>query len=632
MEWLFVNPSLLDQPQRGQILVQHRPPQPNEWRNAEAALDVGPDAFLCGEPPWTTIVVRNYPSLDDMLAASILEKRISGQEIPAGMRNFVKYAAVCRKGLYPGKLPFTESLDALYLALRNGTFESKTKFVDNWRRLENAIWHAACNNVDPFQTTLFGSDEIFAEEQAYLARDHDVYRLDVQRGNSWTASIPGGPPQAAVLYLRKPKSVLYKYWSRDDSQAPGGGGYLLLVVEPSPGYWTIATDPVQRISLKSLADRLQQRELQKSPTASRDPWFDGARFSHTLIASPNNCSQLPREVVLREIRQWSRANNPHSSQRQFAALAMAAGMVALLLLGAATSPIWLKSKTNSEVANNNVHRPVSRAGMDVFPDSTTAPRIDERAKRQGRDIALLFATQDYDDPYWNNDKVHLSNPIGDATAVADVLKSQYGFETMLVKNPTTDELLDQLQKLHAQQYSEDDQLLIYIAGHGELASSIGYVVTKDARSPHDDHVYKTYVSTSNVRTLLTTLECRHVLVVLDICFGGSIEFGHSFTMRGKEKSVSRDQRDKYIVKKLRSKSCLCITPGDGPTSDGEPGKHSPFCQSLIDILDSPDDDGILTFSDVVDGLQKRVDPKYGQLRANEEPGDFLFIAPYEATK
>jgi len=75
--------------------------------------------------------------------------------------------------------------------------------------------------------------------------------------------------------------------------------------------------------------------------------------------------------------------------------------------------------------------------------------------------ALIIANQDYK-------KVpKLETPEADAREIEKVLRTKYGFKTKLLLNGTRYQILSELNQLRAE-LSEDDNLLIYYAGHGEL--------------------------------------------------------------------------------------------------------------------------------------------------------------------
>ncbi len=258
--------------------------------------------FVQGTGPLKRIVVpcdTTRPTLDDMLAASFIQRLVEGAGLPAGAATFAKYAALAREGLQPGDMPLDCSMEGLFLAIRNNGAEDLTdqfaasKFLEDWDRVAQIILRAADADKDPFVTNLFSESSQFARERAFLKKDETVYHEDVRRGQQWVVQLPGGPPTSSMLLLEQPKSLLWKYWSRRDTSAPAGGSYLLLVVDWGKGNWVISTDPIQRLPIKDLDSALQAAEVAKNPDAVKDPWFDGAPFGYTLVAAPARARSSP---------------------------------------------------------------------------------------------------------------------------------------------------------------------------------------------------------------------------------------------------------------------------------------------------------------------------------------------------
>lgn len=299
-------------------------------------LDHGVESLVQGPGPIERIVVQHDPTLDDMLAALIAERQLAGQPLKEGIRRFALYAALAREGLNPGNIPPEQSLAGLFQVVRSEAGADLTQpssggmLRERWRSMARRIVEAVEKGLDPAKTPIFEESEEFARQRIYLREDKRVYlQQDVPRGDRWKVSLPGGPPQADAVVLRQPKSRLFKFWSRAE-------GNLLSVVEHEPGEWVITTDPVQQLSLKTLADVLQQAELKKHASAKDDPWFDGARFRHTLVAAPRRRTQLSADEVLRVVRQWAKARALHAPEpwhRRFKPAAPLATAVLAAVLG-----------------------------------------------------------------------------------------------------------------------------------------------------------------------------------------------------------------------------------------------------------------------------------------------------------
>lgn len=284
---------------------------------AAKVMEHGLKALRCGEGEVKHVVVpvnETAPALDHMLAAVIAKRLVMGRAIPKGMSRFARYAGLVREGLRPTMHPVEHSLEAIYLAMLLSGEQNlalpkvASEFLSKWARMEGALFDATSHDLDPFQTAFLANDEAFSRERAFLLRDLDVYLVDVRQGDRFVVSLPGGPRHAAALVLYEPRSILWKSWSRSDTQSPTKDSYLLLGVNTGAGRWVFSTDPVHRVSLRGLCQRLQEAEAKIDLSLSRrDPWFDGALFGHTLISTPRAGTRLGNETVLRILAEWCSA-------------------------------------------------------------------------------------------------------------------------------------------------------------------------------------------------------------------------------------------------------------------------------------------------------------------------------------
>lgn len=611
----------LEQAAAGELHIRRQRGDRGERALAELVLDEGPEALPQGAGPIERIVVTASPTLDEALAAEFVRRRLAGEEIPAGCRAFARYATLAREGLKPGEVPLECSLEGIYLAILNAVAEDLStpraaeQFASDWRRLAERIIAAAKDGIDPFHEPFLGEGPDFAREQSFLRHDRDVFRHDVARGESWIVALPGGPPEAHGLLLRNPKSLLFKYWSRDPGGAPEGKCNLFLAVDWGGGKWVFSTDPVQRLSLLGLAEALQAAEQVSDPAAAEaDPWFDGAPFGNTLVAAPNAGTRLTEEQVLQIVREWCGARlaaariaqRPRRGNRRVLGVATAAvaALVGCVLVGA-----WYWRTPAPDARGLYIPEEEWRA----------AP-----GPRQGKDYALLIATDHYS--HW----LDLPNPTQDAGAIAQLLHDVYGFEVDPLFNPTKTEILKKLQSLtEPNRFGLADQVLIFVAGHGDRLNKEGYVVASNSKDIESDPTRESLIPHSQVRDLAEKIDCGHVLVVLDVCFGGTFDFGIASggTRGGTYQKVSKQE---FISRKMGCKSALWLTSGAGtPVPDGDPGQHSPFARDLIEALENKGGrDGIVTFHELLVQVEESQlsDPRNGQLRGNQAGGDFLFIS------
>src|SRR5215510_15135096 len=106
----------------------------------------------------------------------------------------------------------------------------------------------------------------------------------------------------------------------------------------------------------------------------------------------------------------------------------------------------------------------ARAPKPVTPRTAPAPPAEKPALHFGRYHALVIGNNAY------TDLSPLKTAVNDATAVAELLQTMYGFTVTLLTNTTRDEIITALDQLRAT-LTEQDNLLIYYAGHGVLDTS-----------------------------------------------------------------------------------------------------------------------------------------------------------------
>jgi hypothetical protein len=238
-----------------------------------------------------------------------------------------------------------------------------------------------------------------------------------------------------------------------------------------------------------------------------------------------------------------------------------------------------------------------------------------------KDYALLFATDNYD--YISD----LVNPIYDATTIANELKERYGFEVEVVENPNLEDIAVKIKDYSQRNYKPQDQLFIFFAGHGQFDEGFGegYVVAKN--SLESDRAKTSYLSHSNLRSYVNNINCDHILLAMDVCFGGTLD-----PVIAKARALeSTDELsvNEFLMRKLSKKTRKYITSGGKEyVSDGVVGKHSPFAARFIEALKSRGgDDGILTISEITPFLDKikQHEPRSGSFGDDEKGSDFVFV-------
>jgi hypothetical protein len=236
-----------------------------------------------------------------------------------------------------------------------------------------------------------------------------------------------------------------------------------------------------------------------------------------------------------------------------------------------------------------------------------------------KDYALLFATNKYD--HWDD----LINPINDAQTIAKELREKYGFEVDLVEDATVEKVWEKLREYNERKFSPQDQLLIFFAGHGHFDESFGegYVVAKNSLS--NDVSRTTYLSHNRLRGVIDNIGCNHILLSMDVCFGGTLDpvIASSRGLDMTEVSVNQ-----MLSRKWSHRTRKYLTSGGKEyVSDGVPDKHSPFAGKLIESLRSyGGEDRILTLTELQVNLEKLKQlPRFGSFGTDEALSDFVFV-------
>ena len=176
----------------------------------------------------------------------------------------------------------------------------------------------------------------------------------------------------------------------------------------------------------------------------------------------------------------------------------------------------------------------------------------------------------------------LDNAVTDAKDLAKILQEKYGFETTLLLNQTAGETVDALIEF-TQNRKSTDNILIYYAGHGQLnrIQKRGYWLPIDASEQLDSK----WISNNNIKDYIASSKAKHILLVVDSCFAGSL-------MRGSEEIRSIEKLTENTLKRLQKlKTRLVITSGGNEyVADGIGGsKNSVFAEPLIKALNNNND-------------------------------------------
>ncbi|MCH7694500.1 MAG: caspase family protein, partial [Proteobacteria bacterium] len=230
----------------------------------------------------------------------------------------------------------------------------------------------------------------------------------------------------------------------------------------------------------------------------------------------------------------------------------------------------------------------------------------------GRYYALVIGNNNY------KYLPHLKTAAFDARAVADVLRETYGFDVTLLIDATRADIIEALDDFR-ETLDDTTNLLIYYAGHGWLdeAAGQGYWLPVDAKRNRRTH----WVANSTITGTLRALNAKHVMVVADSCYSGTLVRGIKI----------KENTPDYIRRMAGKRARLALTSGGlEPVADSGGGKHSPFAAAFIDVLKANTSviDGTQLFSQMRRPVILNSDqtPEYSDVRkAGHEGGDFLFV-------
>lgn len=247
--------------------------------------------------------------------------------------------------------------------------------------------------------------------------------------------------------------------------------------------------------------------------------------------------------------------------------------------------------------------------------STTQPPAVISGLAGAKFYALIIAVQQYLDPKVNS----LDFPSQDATRLREILSKGYSFDSRniaFLKDPDRATIIEELDRL-TQQITPDDSLLIFYAGHGYWDEKLkqGFWLPSNAR--RDSRAE--WLSNSTLRDYLGGIRAKHVLLIADACFSGSIfKTRDAFT----EESASVQELYRLPSRKAMTSGAMKTVPD-----------RSVFVDYLVKRLNE-NQQSYLSAEELFSSMRKAVinnspnrqTPQYGEIReAGDEGGDFVFV-------
>lgn len=248
---------------------------------------------------------------------------------------------------------------------------------------------------------------------------------------------------------------------------------------------------------------------------------------------------------------------------------------------------------------------------DVLPAPVKPFSVSDNVKF-GNYYALVIGNNSY------RSVTPLKTAVADAEAVAGVLQSEYGFKVTLLIDASRSQMLDAFDDIR-RSLTASDNLLIYYAGHGYLDSDSdrGFWLPIDA----DNNRRANWLSNSDLADTVRGTRAKHVLVVADSCYSGTLTRGLTIHLTG--------QNDLLKLSNKRARTAL-TSGGLEPVEDAGGGKHSVFAKAFLDALKT--NSGIVDMNQLFSSIRRQVllgsqqTPQYGDIRqTGHDGGDFIFV-------
>jgi|ETNmetMinimDraft_2_1059921.scaffolds.fasta_scaffold14140_3 uncharacterized caspase-like protein len=275
-----------------------------------------------------------------------------------------------------------------------------------------------------------------------------------------------------------------------------------------------------------------------------------------------------------------------------------------------------------------------REYLRQFPSGVYAGLAELKIKKLGSDSAVATTPNlDYGNYHalviGNNryrNFTDLNTPINDARTVASVLESKYGFKVNTLENATESKIFKAIVDLRST-VGRNDNVLIYYGGHGDLdnVTDEGFWIPSDARE--DDP--STYLAVDRIRKQIKAMPAKHVMVVADSCFAGSLT-RTTLTRALKVKPRSPEYHSE-LQRISNKKSRTALTSGGlEPVLDSGSDGHSVFAGAFISALENNDGvlDAHMLFIQVRDNVRNNSsqNPEYSPIyETGHDGGDFLFV-------
>ncbi|MEH1861798.1 MAG: caspase family protein [Nostoc sp.] len=271
-----------------------------------------------------------------------------------------------------------------------------------------------------------------------------------------------------------------------------------------------------------------------------------------------------------------------------------------------------------------------------------------------RSLAVVIGINEY-----YNKIPKLQTARRDAEVLAQILSEEHQYdEVILITDeteckPTLKNLLTLLEERLPKeiQLTKDDRLLFYFAGHGIARDSdkgpAGCLVPQDADLEKNENL----LPMQKLHDCLSALSCRHLLVILDCCFAGTIRWSTARLATVIPTVIRKEHYDRFI----KSPAWQAITSAAHNQEaldtiylrDNRGGvNHSPFALALFKALRGEGDvipaakngksagDGVISATELYLYLRDNVETASNESQtpgiwtlSKHDRGEYIFLVP-----
>ena len=213
--------------------------------------------------------------------------------------------------------------------------------------------------------------------------------------------------------------------------------------------------------------------------------------------------------------------------------------------------------------------------LKASSERVSPPPIELPRGNFGSYKALIIGNSVYRDHRFDQ----LRTPANDAEAVADILRTKYGFTTRVMLNATFEQTLNALND-YVKTLTDNDNLLIYYAGHGDYDAGHSYWIPVDAERDRTTR----WIYDAQITDMLLRMNARKVLVIADSCYSGALSLASNPipVIRADVPEASRLAAQQRLAE-LHSRTVL-TSGGLQPVWDGGAGDNSIFTRVFVDVL------------------------------------------------